>query len=153
MACCGGMGAWSRKEEFQLKIKLPISESEVNLDRPVPLIIYFHLLGHREISKLRWEINGAAFQEIQLDANDEKLLRVRVLPNAEETESISVKCRQANLCDLQRHDPGDKRTVGIGLCSLMVCKEDDLFSRVTMLERASSYAMIDMVQRGASPSH
>jgi hypothetical protein len=62
-----------------------------------------------------------------------------------------VRCVQGGLCNLEKHDATDKRVVGVGLRSLMVCQEHDMSSRMRMMEFAAGFIMTNVTRRCITP--
>jgi glycosyltransferase involved in cell wall biosynthesis len=146
-----GWGVWSRSKTFEISLTLPPDRAdEISDSGSDDLILYVHVLGHREICNAFWEINGTRVLSLPVRENEEKLLRFAVHRDSYQKNPIVLRCIQGELCKLEKHDPGDKRVVGIGLRSMMLCREDDMAARMRMMEFAAGFIMVDARRRTMS---
>jgi glycosyltransferase involved in cell wall biosynthesis len=129
-------GVWSREGSCQLSLPLPPEAAEV------PLRLYLGLRGPGRAIRLRLRAWAEGTEpgpwlalDLQPGQEDSAILR---LPPPGAARGIEVEMDSGTGAPLAPIIPGDTRLAGVGVSSVMLCREDDLRSRLAQLEQVEA---------------
>jgi glycosyltransferase involved in cell wall biosynthesis len=130
-------GVWSREGFCQLSLPLPPEAADA------PLRLYLGLRGPGRAMTLRLRVwaGGAEpgpWQALALQPGEEGSAMLRLAPPGSAARTIEVEMDSGTGAPLAPILPGDTRLAGVGVSMVMLCREDDLPSRLAQLEQAEA---------------
>jgi glycosyltransferase involved in cell wall biosynthesis len=136
-------GVWTRSKKVEMTFAAPelVGTSGDNL------MLFLHVRGHRQHAQITLELNGVTSEPIVVAPSPpppaaamETVIRVNLTGEMIRQGRIVLNIEQNVLTDLDKlTDGADRRKIGIGLRSLLICAEHDVASRLNFLEAVAGY--------------
>ena len=119
-------GVWTAESEAQIRFNIENAGSDI--------LLYLRLVTHSPDDKIFISINSSPLSQVQLSDSPNHCFRVkrRNIDEADFEVAISLVCDK--LKDLSEFTATDKRRIGLGVSSLLVCFQDDIHSRLSYIE-------------------
>jgi len=112
------------------------------------LILFLQLRGHRQETEITAELNGTPLEPFTLGAHSaglpaETVLSIPISADIIRDNTLELRLQQSTLTDLEKFTGGqDRRIIGVGIRSLMLCREQDFAARLSLLEASAGYSTV-----------
>lgn len=152
-------GVWTRAKKVEMIFAAPELVGTSSDD----VMLLLHVRGNRQHSQLTLELNGVILEPIVVPPSPpppaspiETVIRVNLTGEMIRHGRIVLNIEQNVLTDLDKlTDGADRRKIGIGIRSLLVCAEGDVASRLNFLEVVAGYtpSIVAAMQPAAGRTH
>jgi len=141
-------GVWTRSRTVNMKLDLPEPGLLGHSMSQGDLILFLQLRGHRQETEITAHINGTPLEPFTLGAPSaglptETVLSIPISADIIRDNILELTLQQSTLTDLEKFTGGqDRRIIGAGIRSLMLCREQDFAARLSLLEASAGYTTV-----------